>query len=134
MKTKSIIITINPIDKNSKISMNNWKRHWKFRPSPMRNLFSASDKWSLHFWSTVLWLVKTLRRSIAIFEVKVLKAVFVKVKVHQSKFGSFIPVFVCPSACSKGFHYQKAIFHISLSTVPLTSLNWSNLTCRNVLP
>ena len=36
-------MSVYPIGKNLKISMNNWKRHWKFRPSPMRNLFSASD-------------------------------------------------------------------------------------------
>ena len=71
-------------------------------------------------------VVKTLKRSIVIFWVKVLKAIFLKVKVHRSKFGSFVPFFEIP----KGFHYQKAIFRNLLSTVPLTWVNWS----RNFLP
>ena len=50
MKTNDIFILIYPIDKKSKIGINTWKRYWKYRPSPMRNLFFASDNWPLHFW------------------------------------------------------------------------------------
>ena len=54
MKMNDIFMSIYLIDNKSKIGMNTWKRYWKYRPSPMRNLFFASDNWPLHFLSTVM--------------------------------------------------------------------------------
>ena len=67
--------------------------------------------------------MENLRRSIVIFWVKVLKTIFPKGTSVQIR--SFMLTFICPSACSKGFYCQKAIFCNRLPQLPW--YRWTNL-------